>query len=275
MYFCVHIIHIEGGTLFHASDLVNRLLISDISITIIDGQNEEVISSSNYSSDYGYNPCIPLPIAMDKRMTMTFSSNITSFTDWFPSICKNESGLDNVYIFDGGQTWSIQKLIVEDYVASDWYYIMQSGSEYADIECIDCVFTNITNDGSSYHLFDTFGSLHFVNSQFTNITTTYHPMISGTHSYYDTGVTREFSIVNCTFTDIVSSWALLSCTLTAFTVYSGLTCFWSLNFVHFVDFTWATAGTMLSEHHSTSCLPSFRCLFHFTAFLLGKLPTAI
>ncbi len=57
-------------------------------------------------------------------------------------------------------------------------------------------------------MFDTFGSLHFINSVFDGVNTSFNPMISATHSYYDTGVTREFSMINCTFTDIVSSYTL-------------------------------------------------------------------
>ena len=181
------------------------MLFSTVSITIIDGQNEQIIANQ---TDSDYNLCIPEPIPFDKRVTITFSSNITSFRDWFPSICTNGSDYDNVYMFDGAQTWTIHNLIVEDYIASDYYYIMRGQSEYADIECIDCRFSNITNDRSTNHLFDTFGSLHFYNSEFEGIVTESNPMISASHSYYDTGITREYSMINCTFTDIVSSWAL-------------------------------------------------------------------
>ena len=175
---------------------------------MIDGQNEEVIS--NYSSSFEYNPCIPEPIPLDKHITITFEAeNVTSFADWFPLVCRG-GNYSNVYMFDGAQDWHIYNLVVENYTVSDAdsYYLVRSDSQYADIELHDCHYVDIVNEGSDFAIFDTFGSLHFYDSEFLGITTNFVPMIEATHSVQDTGISREFSMDSCTFTDIVSSYAL-------------------------------------------------------------------
>ena len=116
-------------------------------------------------------------------------------------------------MFDGAQQWTISNLIIEDYIASDYYSVIRSESQYADIQCNHCRFSNITNilsvgSTENNHLFDTFGSLHFMNSEFEGIMTESTPMISATHSHHDTGIVREYSMINCTFNEIVSSWAM-------------------------------------------------------------------
>ena len=166
--------HVEGGTLFHVSELINAVIFSNASITIIDGQNEVVIANS---TDNDYNPCLPQPLYLGKRVTVTFSSNITSFSDWFPAICVNDSGYSNEYMFDGAQQWTINNLIVEDYDSGNGYALMRSTSFHADIECNHCSFSNIRSDGA-VPLFETWGSLHFYESDFVGITMESGTMIS-------------------------------------------------------------------------------------------------
>ena len=193
--------------MFYASDLINRVLVSTVSITIIDGQNEEVIG--NYSDDFEFNPCILEPIPLDKHITITFEAGISSFEDWFPDICRG-GNYSNEYMFDGAQDWHIYNLIVENYTVSDAdsYYLVRSDSQYADIELHDCHYIDIVNEGKDYAIFDTYGSLHFYDSEFLGITTNLVPMIEATHSVVDTGIQREFTMEDCVFTDIVSSDAL-------------------------------------------------------------------
>ena len=150
---------------------------------------------------------------MDKEVTIHFGSNITSFKDWFPDICTTMaddygSGYGNVFMFDGAQKWTIHNMPIGNYTASDYYYIMRSESEYAQLKCYNCSFINVENDGSNFNLFDTFGSLHFEDSVFSGIKTVSTPMIRATHSDYETGVNREFSMIQCSFTDIQSLLAL-------------------------------------------------------------------
>ena len=113
-------------------------------------------------------------------------------------------------MFDGAQQWILRNLIIEDYIASDYYAVIRSESQYADIQCTHCRFSNITNDNNveDIHLFDTFGSLHFMDCEFEGIVTESTPMIVATHSHHDTGIVREYSMINCTFNAIVSSWAM-------------------------------------------------------------------
>ena len=119
------VFHVEGGTLFHVSELINAVIFSNASITIIDGQNKEIIANS---TDNDYNPCLPQPLYLGKRVTVTFSSNITSFGDWFPAICSNDSGYSNEYMFDGAQQWTINNLIVEDYDSGNGYFLIHTGN---------------------------------------------------------------------------------------------------------------------------------------------------
>ena len=198
--------HVEGGTLFHVSELINAVIFSNASITIIDGQNKEIIANS---TDNDYNPCLPQPLYLGKRVTVTFSSNITSFGDWFPTICVNASGYSNEYMFDGAQQWTINNLIVEDYDSG--YGLMRSESFHAEISCNHCSFSNITADDS---LFATWGSLHFYDSEFVGITMESGNMISAsltdcteaTDSECTSSLTdREISMIDCNFTDLTLS----------------------------------------------------------------------
>ena len=180
-----------------------------VSITIVDGQNNESIVNW---ADNDYHPCLAEPMALDKEITITFGSDITSFSDWFPDICwdiGNATEYENEFMFDGAQKWTINNLVVEDYVASDWWYIMRSGSEHSKLQCLNCSFVDIADYGQGYNLFDTFGSLHFEGSTFSGIDSMSTPMIGATHTDGDTGVSREFSMINCSFIDIQSAWAFM------------------------------------------------------------------
>ena len=152
----------------------------------------------------------------DNEITIVFSSNITSFHDWFPLICVNDSSeYANEYLFDGGHQWSIYNLIVENYVASDYYYLMRSKREYAEIECIGCTFSNITTYDAEY-LFESYGSLKFADSQFRDINSSLSPLMRTTANYYFFGdilelatITEEVSIINCSFINITNSHSML------------------------------------------------------------------
>ena len=178
------------------------MLLSTVSITIVDGQNEECIANH---TDYDHHPCLPMTINADKRINVTFSSNITSFDDWFPSICTNQSDYVNEYMFDGALQWNIHNLIVENYDFGDEYGLMRSESEYGDITCNHCSFINITSTDSEHSLFETHGSFRFHSSNFEGIFAS-TSMIYGYHdSNWYTGVIREFVLNDCNFIDIFSS----------------------------------------------------------------------
>lgn len=197
--------------MYRASTLMSKVLLNTFSITIVDGQNTTAISSYSGSNAVGTNPCLPEWLPLDKRVTINFSENITSFRQWFPSECDWKSGYGNgVFMFEGGQKWVFNDLIVEDMLVATvtGYMIVRSQSEFADITCNRCTLNNVTMTRSDYALFDTVGSLHLKDCIFTDIESTVMPIISATHKTYETGVTRQFSMINCTFTDIMSSWAM-------------------------------------------------------------------
>ncbi len=135
-------VHNEGDTLLHVSKLINKVLDNTVSITIVDGQNEESIANQ---SDSAQHPCLPTTIHSDKRINVTFSSNITSFGDCFPPICANREDTATEYMFDGAQQWTIHNLIVQNYDSGHGYGLVRSDSVHADIACIGCTFSNITN----------------------------------------------------------------------------------------------------------------------------------
>ena len=179
-----------------------------MTITIIDGQNEEAISNLTGNA---YNPCLPTATLSDKWITITFSSNITSFSDWFPSICTNDSGYANVYMFDGAEQWIFNNLIVADYNATDGYLIARSDDDaFAAITCNHCTFMNIESTGTNMSLFDTYRSVHFYNSSFTGITVEGASVIHANHTNFITEAAREFTIADCNITNVVVESAFMS-----------------------------------------------------------------
>ena len=156
--------------------------------------------------DNDYNPCLPMTINNDKRINIAFSSDITSFQDWFPSICNDDNDNDyvNEYMFDGARKWSIRNLIIEDYSVNnnDGYGVMRSGSYwfYGGIMCTDCSFTNITSSRSDRYPFQSYGSFHFRSSRFHQITAN-ETIIKG--EYSTTVIPREYVFTDCEITDVV------------------------------------------------------------------------
>ena len=151
--------------MYHVSELIDDAIFTTFSITIIDGQNEEAVHNL---TDNEYNPCLPMTMTRDKRINITFSSNITSFRDWFPSICSNHNDSVTEYMFDGAQQWNFENLIVEDYDSGNGYALIRTVSFHGDITCNHCTFSNITNNGS-LPLFESWGSLHFDQCDFNGI----------------------------------------------------------------------------------------------------------
>ena len=191
--------------MYYASTLINRVLISTASITIIDGQNEEAIAKL---IDNDYNPCLPEAMHSDKRITITFSSNIASFSGWYPSICTNRSHYVNEYMFDSAQKWTFSNLVVEDYVVTDGYGLVRTESYHGDITCDNCSFINVQNSGST-HLFVTWGSFHFRASDFIGISLDGSYLINADHAYTLTGGNREFVIKETNFINITTAHYLI------------------------------------------------------------------
>ena len=190
------------------------MLGNQVSITIIDGQNEDAI---NNITDNEYNPCLPMPITRDKRINITFSSNITSLRDWFPSICSNHNDSVTEYMFDGAQKWNFENLIVDDYDSGNGYALVRTVSFHSDINCNHCTFRNITNNGS-LPLFESWGSLHFEQCDFVEIHMKSTNMMSA--DFTDCGdesgsectwssLDREYSFIDSTFTNLTLSGSLL------------------------------------------------------------------
>ena len=193
----------KGGTLYHASNLINRVLHKSASINIT-GQNGDSIDSW----DEDYHPCIPEPMSLDKEIEIIFGSSVTSQADWFPSSCPTDtSSYDNEYVFDGGLQWTISGLVVDGYDASSLWNILRSESERAAVKCNNCSFTNIT--GSSSNLFQTYASIHFEDSVFSDIDCSDNYMIDAAHYDQVTGEERELTFTDCTFSDIVTSNGLV------------------------------------------------------------------
>ena len=199
---CVHIYMyiFEGATMYHASTLINKVLISTASITIIDGQNIDTIAGV---IDSEYNPCLPETMHSDKRLTVTFSSNITAFKQWFPPICANHDEYSNEYMFDGAQKWIINNLIVTDYDIADGYGLVRTESVQGDITFNNCSFMNIESSGST-HLFETWGSFHLRNSKFFGIALDGCHLIYADHNQYTRGGLRDFVITGTHFGNIIT-----------------------------------------------------------------------
>ena len=185
----------------------------DVSIVVMDGQNEDVIMGH---IDNKYHPCLPSWTFIGKSadIAVVFSSNITSFGQWFPPICTslNHSGYDNEYMFDGALSWTFYNLIIEDYNVTAGYPLVRTnqfvydGSKGPDIECNDCIFSNITESASSGNcLFDSSGSFHFYRSQFSGISIENDAMVIAAYPQEGTAPVRRFSVKSCIFTDIHAS----------------------------------------------------------------------
>ena len=190
----------EGGTMYYASTLINRVLISTASITIVDGQNELAIANLQRND---YNPCLPETMHSDKVLTITFLPNITRFGDWFHPNCRIYTDYSNEYMFDGAQTWNIHNLIVENYVITDGYGLVRTESYHGEIACTQCLFINIQNAGS-VHLFETWGSFHFGDSKFIEITLDGSYLVNADHYSSTSGGNREFVITETNFVNITT-----------------------------------------------------------------------
>ena len=213
---CTLTLHSEGGTLYHVSAIINNAIFTTMSITIIDGQNEEAIDNI---TDTEYNPCLPMTLTRDKRINITFSPNVTSFRQWFPSSCSNHDDSVTEYLFDGAQHWNFKNLIVEDYDSGNEYALVRTVSFFGDITCFNCTFSNITNNGSN-PLFESWGSLHFEQCDFPEITMESANLMSASFedcaddkgriecSWSSDG--REFSFIDSTFSNLALSDSLVS-----------------------------------------------------------------
>ena len=185
--------------MYRVSELMNQVLISTVSITIIDGQSQEAITNHINTE---YNPCLPMTINADKRINITFTSNITSFIDWFPVICRNGTGYVNEYMFDGAQQWNFENLIVEDYGSESGYGLVRMESYFGDITCIACRFKNISFNESKSGLFESYGSMNFDNSHFEGISVNSTVLILQHSTDAVTGGIRDFALNDCVFMDI-------------------------------------------------------------------------
>ena len=178
------------------------------SITIIDGQNEDSIAND---LDSEYNPCLPMIMDEGRMIEITFSPNITSFVDWFPSICS-ERDHQNEYMFDGGYLWNITNLRVTDYTVNDdgGYGLVRckggnrlTGAADSYISCTQCVFESITNENDARPLFWTTGSFHFSSMTMTGITT-YLPIVMVFYPRDWFYASREFKMIHCEFSNITA-----------------------------------------------------------------------
>ena len=168
-----------------------------MSITIVDGQNEESIDDH---SNNEFSPCLPMTIDGNKGITIIFSSNITSFTDWFPSICTQNKGYQNEYMFDGAAQWNIQNLRVNDYTmnSNDGYGLVRSSG---DIICTQCHVVDITNELSDRPLLSTKASFHVLATTMIGVTTK-SSVISANYTVSGVQTVREFVLKDCTFANI-------------------------------------------------------------------------
>ena len=143
-----------------------------------------------------------MTINADKRINITFTSNITSFIDWFPAICGNDSGYVNEYMFDGAQRWNFENLIVEDHGSGNGYGLVRMESYFGDVTCNACQFTDILFNQSKSSLFESYGTISFHNSHFEwiSVSASVLRLLNGTESF--TGATRDFTLNHCVFTNI-------------------------------------------------------------------------
>ena len=133
------------------------MLLDTASITVMDGQNESAIAKY---TDNEYHPCLAEPLSLDKEVTVTFGPDMSRFADWFPEMCwemvdgveyGNES-YSNEFLFDGAQKWTIHNLVVDNYTATDYWYIIRSESEHAQFQCFNCSFMGTENGGSGHQV---------------------------------------------------------------------------------------------------------------------------
>ena len=205
---CCLCIECPGGTLFHVSELINKQLAYSASITIIDGQNEESIANHS-NNDYNptvYNPCLPMTIANDIGIDITFTVNISSFIDWFPSICRKWSEYGNEYMFDGAQRWNIHNLRVEEYTVdnNNRYGLVRCSQSDGDVVCTQCYFKKITNALPDRPLFEIKGSFHFSETALSEITTNSSIISANQPKGHGLHVRRDFMILDCNISNITA-----------------------------------------------------------------------
>ena len=217
----VNLVHFEGGSLYHVSEIIDNVIFTTISITIIDGQNKNAI---NNITDSEHNPCLPMTMTRDKRINITFSSNITSFRDWFPSICFNHNDSVIEYMFDGAQKWNFENLIVDDYDSGNGYALIRTVSFHGDITCKHCTFSNITNNGS-LPLFESWGSLHFDQCDFHGIHMTSAVMMSANFtdcSAETGGPEQDWLFIACSWTFNEREFSFIDSDFSNLTLYNSL-----------------------------------------------------
>ena len=180
---------------------------------IIDGQNSEAIANSTGGTRH---PCLIKHGDSNNKFIVTFSPNITSFTDWFPPICSslNSSDYDNEYMFDDALNWKFHNLIVENYKVSEYYPIARTSLTHGStIQCDYCIFKNVTDDTTSgMSLFYSYRRLYFSHSEFIGVTTTNDAMITSSNNDAIQDNNRTLEVVDCVFSelDVVSAVFYLS-----------------------------------------------------------------
>eukprot|EP01084_Bolivina_argentea_P139385 245215_1 len=189
------------GTLFGAS----LMQTSNIIINVIDGQNEALIAWWNTRDDR-YDPCLPVLLADDESITITFNStNIIQFSQWFPeNICdfENEKKIFlNTYMFDGGKTLTINNLIVNNYKLKSRFGLIASTYYNASIQCNNCVFDNITSYNNTNPLLYSKSSIQLLNNQFINVYSN-GDIIYCTHSFDVDFAIRQFIIQTTSFINV-------------------------------------------------------------------------
>eukprot|EP01083_Nonionella_stella_P066591 175475_1 len=140
------------GTLFMASKILNETSTERHDIYVIDGQNETQIETYLASQTITtYDPCLPIPFESYYHIEITFDETIMDLRTWYPlHLCQNHSrDYSNEYMFDGGAALTINNLIINDYVISDWNdsysFIRDISHTNASVTCNHCVFKNITS----------------------------------------------------------------------------------------------------------------------------------
>ena len=167
----------KGGTMYHASVLINNGSDDTYQIYIIDGQNQTQIEQyKQQNNTKKWNPCIPILFPNDTAISITFEDiNTDIFRDWYPfEICdyaNNNQYYRNEYMFDGGNSITINNLSISDYIiTNDTNYPILRSIIYrkASITVNSGTFTNITSSTKAA-LFYSSWNIYTSNSSFTNL----------------------------------------------------------------------------------------------------------
>ena len=104
-----------------ASLLINYRNNTVNELYIMGGQNSTQIKLNQEANiALNWDPCIAITFLNTQRVTITFEK-VTTFEDWYPyQICykrqNNSRKYTNTYLFAGGQSLTINNLVISDYI---------------------------------------------------------------------------------------------------------------------------------------------------------------